>query len=239
MSNSSVSRRNFVRLCGSAAAAMASPSLAGELKPTRPVALQWSDGTPVTVASLVTDVEYLFFYPYYSTPCFLLRLSSPTAPVDLTTESGRLYRWRGGVGPDRSLVAFSAICAHRLTHPSKAVSFIGYRSDPVGILDQKGRLVRRAGVILCCSEHSIYDPAAGAKVISGPAGQPLAAVDLRDRVDVLEVMGVYGGQLFDRFFEHFGFRRALEFGEHRYQQPVLGESVVMRVEEYTRQQVRC
>jgi len=31
-------------------------------------------------------------------------------------------------------------------------------------------------VIHCCSEHSQYDPAEGARVVAGPAPQPLAAI---------------------------------------------------------------
>lgn len=239
MSDSPCSRRGFMRLCGSAAAAMSGASLAGALEPTRPVKLLWSDGSPVTAASLVPETEYLFSYPYYSTPCFLLRLHSSAAPVDLTTEEGLEYRWQGGVGPDRSVVAFSAICAHKLTHPSKAVSFIGYRREPVGFLNENKQVVRRAGVIQCCSEHSIYNPAAGARVISGPAAQPLAAVDLRARASGLEVVGVYGGQLFDRFFHQFGFRLEFELGKHKYREPVPGQTLVMRTDEYTRQRIQC
>jgi hypothetical protein len=137
------------------------------------------------------------------------------------------------------LVAFSAICAHRLTHPAKSVSFIGYRREPVGYLNDEQEVVQRAGVIQCCSEHSIYDPAAGAKVVSGPAAQPLAAVDLRLTADGLEAGGVYGGQLFERFFDEFGFRLGLEFGESSYRQPVGDRALVMRTEDYTRQRVQC
>lgn len=228
-----------MRLCGSTAAAVAGAGLAGELQATQPVKLRWGDGKPVTWQTMEVETEYLFFYPYRSTPCFLLRLNTPAEPIHLATADGRRYRWQGGVGPNRSLVAFSAICAHRLTHPSKSVSFIGYRREPVGYLNKEHEVVQRAGIIQCCSEHSIYDPGAGARVISGPAAQPLAAVDMRLAAGELEVSGIYGGQLFDNFFEEFGFRLGLEFGERDYRQPIGDHAVVMRTEDYTRQRVQC
>ena len=239
MSSPSCSRRSFMRLCGTAAAAAAGAGLAGELQATAPVRLVWADGSPVTAKTLQARTEYLFFYPYRSTPCFLLRLSSPAPGVDLNTENGHRYRWQGGSGPDRSLVAYSAICAHKLTHPSKAVSFIGYRPDPVGYLDPGNQFVRRGDVIQCCSEHSIYNPAEGARVLSGPAPQPLAAVDLRESEGGLEVAGVYGGRLFERFFERFGFRLGMDFGDPAYREPVAGEAQLMLTEDYTLQRIQC
>ena len=65
------------------------------------------------------------------------------------------------------MVAFSAICAHKLVYPTTAISFIGLRSG------QRGE---PANVIHCCGDNSQYDPLHGARVIDGPAPQPLAAV---------------------------------------------------------------
>ena len=69
----------------------------------------------------------------------------------------------------RSLVAFSAICAHQLVYPTRDVSFISFRKTRAqrGVQDE---------LIHCCAEHSQYDPAHGAQVLSGPAPQPLCAV---------------------------------------------------------------
>lgn len=36
-----------------------------------------------------------------------------------------------GVGPGASIVAFSAICAHRMSYPTRNVSFIDYRHKPM------------------------------------------------------------------------------------------------------------
>ena len=111
-------------------------------------------------------------------------------------------------------MAFSAICTHKLSHPAKAVSFINYRHEPVSFRDQQEQLVKRSGVILCCSEKSAYDPAKGARVLGGPAKQPLCSILLEydDAEDGLYALGSYGGEMFDRFFQQFAARLQLEWG---------------------------
>ena len=47
--------------------------------------------------------------------------------VELKTENGSTYEWPGGVGAQRGIVAYSAICSHRLTYPTRQISFISYR----------------------------------------------------------------------------------------------------------------
>ena len=82
--------------------------------------------------------------------------SSASPSVNLTRVDGTGYAWQGGVGVDRNVVAFSAICAHKLAYPTKEVSFIRF---------QRERSATSAGqVIHCCAEHSQYDPAQGARV---------------------------------------------------------------------------
>ena len=141
--------------------------------------------------------------------------------------------------PRRSVVSFCAICAHRMSHPTSTVSFIGYRQEPVGFLADNNRVVQRGAVIQCCSEHSIYDPAQGAKVMSGPAPQPLATIALEYEGGLLYATGVYGGVLYERFFDNFGFRLELEFGPERARQKISGTTVVKPTENYTRQRIQC
>ncbi len=234
-----------MKVCGLTLGALtggssAAVTLPGPRRDFRRVALVAEGGRPLGCGDLKREQEYVFHYPYATTPCFLIKLKAPAfGPVALETEDGDRYEWPGGVGPDRSVVSFSAICAHRMTHPSESVSFIGYRDRPVGYLTGENRVVRRAGVIQCCSEHSIYDPASGAKVLSGPAPQPLAAVELVIQDDQLFAQGVYGGALFERFFETFGFRLAVEFGEDKVRQPVQDQALVAPIERYTRNRISC
>ncbi len=246
MSGNDRSRRGFMKACGATLAALAgaaagAPVLAGPRQAFARAELVDGHGRPLTFEDLPKEQAFVFHYPYESTPCFLIKLRSATSgPVSLETENGQRYRWAGGVGPDRSVVSFSAICAHRLTHPTRAVSFIGYRSRPGRLSGQSDAPIPEGGVIQCCSEHSIYDPAHGARVVSGPAPQPLAAVELGLGDDGgLYVEGVYGGMLFDRYFDAFGFRLALEFGEDAVRRPASDRVVALPIEEYTLNRVSC
>src|SRR5258707_10387084 len=93
----------------------------------------------------------------------------PSARLEIADQ--RSYEWQGGVGPRRSVVAYSAICAHQLAYPTKEISFISYRTE-------KSARNRLGNVIHCCAEHSQYDPAEGARVLAGPAPAPLGASPL-------------------------------------------------------------
>jgi Rieske Fe-S protein len=176
----------------------------------------------------------VFDYPYSSTPCFLLRLDRPAAGgIDLKTESGQPYRWEGGVGADKSIVAYSAICAHKMTYPTKQVSFIGYRDGPSPVAG-KGK------VITCCSDRSVYDPSAGARVVSGPAPQPLATILLEHDPgsDEVRAVGTFGGEMFAEFFRKFEFRLKLDMGP-RMRSQVDGTTVVRLLENYSSQWAKC
>jgi Rieske Fe-S protein len=90
-----------------------------------------TNGAAIRAGSLMAETNYVFQYPYAATPCFLLRLTKPMrATRSLRRNDGIAYAWQGGVGPDRTLVAFSAICAHKLAYPTREVSFIRYQRFP-------------------------------------------------------------------------------------------------------------
>jgi hypothetical protein len=95
-------------------------------------------------------------------------------------------------------------------------------------------------VIHCCSEHSQYDPAEGAKVVAGPAPQPLAAILLEydPKNDGLYAVGTLGGELFNEFFSKYEFRLALDHSG-RARAAVEERCVVSELTEYCRQQVKC
>jgi arsenite oxidase small subunit len=213
-----VSRRGFLKLCASSGALVASsPGLLARAAPERvpapPATLVHPSGDPIRLDELVVGDSYVFHYPYVSTPCFLIDLGKPTPQqATLEMDDGRQYTWRGGVGPRRSVVAFSAICAHRMTYPTPAVSFIHYRHGPMAFTDNELKPAEREQVIYCCSEGSVYDPAEGCRVLGGPAPQPLAAIDLTldEGTGELRALGTYGGDMFERFFERFEFQLALQ-----------------------------
>lgn len=240
-------RRSFLKACGTAAAAVSAHPEAlgrtgGVLRPYEPALLVHFDGTPIRADRLVAGQCHVFHYPYVTTPCFLIDLGRPALPDGpLRTEDGSTYEWPGGVGLGRSIVAFAAICAHRMTHPARAVSFINYRHGEVRFENSSKRQARGKGVIYCCSERSVYDPARGAQVLGGPAPQPLAAIALTHTPadDTLQAIGTFGGEMYDKFFEEFRFRLELEFETSDLRRLAGGKSVVVPVEEYSETRVHC
>ncbi len=237
-------RRRFIKLCASAVAAATCGGAwaqSGPVQRYRRAQLVDEAGRPLTPARLAVGENYIFHYPYVCTPCFLLNLGKPAAQHELRAADGKPYRWEGGVGPGHSIVAFSAICAHKMSYPARTASFINYRSQPVNIYSKEKGMMKRAGVIYCCSENSVYDPAQGAEVLSGPAPQPLAAIVLEyDAKDnSLYAVGTRGGEMFPRFFDQFGFRLRLDYGTDNIKQEVAGSVPVVPLGQYTRQQTMC
>jgi Rieske Fe-S protein len=230
-------RRDFVTLCAASAAGAALPEAHGESLTARMYArakLVDESRSPVRLAALKVGTNYVFDYPFSATPCFLLRLDRPVAAgVALRTETGQAYKWDGGIGEGRSVVAYSAICAHKMTYPTRQVSFIGYREGPSPVAGP-GR------VITCCSDRSVYDPAAGARVVSGPAPQPLATILLEHdaKTDETFAVGTFGGEMFAEFFRKYEFRLQLEMGP-RARASVEGVSVVRALENYSTQWAKC
>lgn len=232
-------RRDFVLGCAVAAAADGvafTRSARAEEAPrswSRALLVDEAD-RPLKAADLPQRRTLLFHYPFVGTPAFLIDLGRATRrDVALATSEQQRYTWRGGVGPRESIVSFSAICAHRMAYPTKAISFISYR-------DERSPVSQRGQVIHCCSEHSQYDPADGARVVAGPAKQPLATIVLEHDPgsDALYAVATLGGELFDDFFESFPMQLALEF-EGRERTPVGERARVVPIERYCRQLMRC
>jgi Rieske Fe-S protein len=228
-----VERRDFVKFC--AASALVSPAVAAGATPRFYARARLVDdkGLPLHAKAIPVNQNLIFHYPFAATPCFLLNLGKPAGTsVQLRTAGNEIYEWQGGVGAGRSVVAYSAICAHKLSYPTRDISFISFRADT-------SARNRHAAVIHCCSEHSQYDPAQGGKVVAGPAPQPLAAILLEHDpgTDEIHAIGTLGGEMFHDFFDKYAFRLTMEHGAPRAK--VEGTSVVQALDNYCRQQVRC
>jgi arsenite oxidase small subunit len=232
-------RRSFIESCTAGAAcvsaAAAMPSFAAEAKPRiYPRALLVdSNGQPFKASSLRPLTNYVFHYPFEATPVFLLDLGKPALPQALSTRTRDAYAWPGGVGVRRSIVAYSAICAHQLVYPTRDVSFISFRKTRAqrGVQDE---------LIHCCAEHSQYDPAHGARVMSGPATQPLCAVLLmhEPQGDTLTAYATLGGELFDDFYKKYSMKLSLEVGP-KAREVVAGQSIVMELDKFCRNSIQC
>lgn len=234
-------RRDFIRVCAASAlglgAEAAMPAADARPRPYARTLLVDGGGKALLASRLAAGENYVFHYPFAGTPCFLLNLGRKTAQnVALKTGSGAAYRWPGGVGPQRAIVAYSAICSHQLTYPTRQISFISYRDQSTASNISKPRMIH------CCSEHSEYDPAAGARVMGGPAPQPLCAILLEHdpAADTLFATGTLGGEMFNSFFAKYEMRLALEHGAPgRAQQRSTGTATVSALAEFCKQQVRC
>lgn len=235
-------RREFIRAC---AAGLAAAGAGGTSGPAFPAAdakpqlytrtrLVDAQGRPLRASTLPALRNMVFHYPFQSTPCFLLNLGKPAkANTSLKTADNRSYEWQGGVGPQRAIVAYSAICAHQLAYPTREISFISFRAE-------SSARNKHAQVIHCCAEHSQYDPAEGGRVLAGPAPQPLAAILLEHdaKTDGLTAIGTLGGEMFNQFFAKFEFKLAMEHGGAA--RGAAGpEARVTDLDNYCRQQVRC
>ena len=227
-------RRGFIKFCAASVAALRASEVGADARVHLYAKARLVDeaGAPVRAAAIPANRNFIFHYPYAATPCFLLNLGKPVKPARLKTQAGEAYEWKGGVGAQRSLVAYSAICAHRLSYPTKDISFISYRTE-------KSARNKLGNVIHCCSEHSQYDPAEGARVVAGPAPQPLAAILLEWDAgkDEIHAVGTLGGEMFNEFFDKFGFKLQLEHGTPR--ATVSGACVVQELDNYCKQQVKC
>ena len=232
-------RRSFLGSCAALSGAATVQSLADAWADTPPrmyarTRLVDIHGQPVRGAAIASETNYVFHYPYASTPCFLLKLPRiATQARTLTREDGTRYAWNGGVGEGRAIVAFSAICAHKLAYPTRDVSFIRY---------QKDRSATSGGAVIhCCADHSVYDPAQGARVVSGPAPQPLAAIVLEHdpASDELVALGTVGAEQFDAFFAKYDVKLQFEYGAGKAKLPIGDRAVVKELSSYCRTTIQC
>jgi arsenite oxidase small subunit len=217
-------RRDFLVACSSTvlASLAASPLYAnnGAAKPTikryQAAILSDAHGDALRASTLKPLTNYIFQYPFASTPCLLLDMGRDV----------------GGVGAKRSIVAFSAICSHKLAYPAKEVSFIRFQAQA----SSKSEAER----IHCCADHSVYDPAVGAKVMSGPAPAPLAAIALEyDRkTDSLRAVGTAGTEQFDAFFAKYDFKLTMEYG-NRARDVVAKTTRLQELTSYCRNVAQC
>ena len=231
-------RRRFLAGCASACvAALAAQNdaraLAGRSYPR--ARLVDVHGEPIKASALAPRTNYVFSYPYAGTPCFLIDLGRPVRGAsDMRKSDGETYAWQGGSGTHGSIVAFSAICAHKLAYPTRDVSFIRY---------QRRRSATSGGnVIHCCADHSVYDPSAGARVVSGPAPQPLACIVLEHDParDELYAVGTAGAEQFARFFDQYAMKLTFEYGGvDRARTPISDTTVLRELTNYCRNTIEC
>jgi len=229
-------RRDLLRQAACVAGAWAASGalpvvVAGEVQRHPRSLLVDSHGSPWPASRLRKGEAFLFNYPYTASPVFLIAFEHEVKSAELITQDKQRYAAPAGVGPDKSIVAFSAICAHKLMYPTATISFIGLRGGGKG---------EPAHVIHCCGDNSRYDPLQGARVIDGPAPQPLAAVLLEwdPGNDQLHAVGTRGGEMFDTFFSTYATRLEFETGSSQ-RKASAATVVVQPAANYSRQWRSC
>ena len=242
-----VDRRVFFKGCLSAASiVMANPAALVQandrIKLYSRVQLIDQNNQPISSDMLEKKQCYIFNYPFVSTPCFLINTGqSLKLSQELLTVAGESYDWQGGSGPDHSVVAFAAICSHKLSYPTKSISFINYRPQQTFNKTNGQAQSSTQQVIFCCSERSAYDPLKGAKVLSGPAPQPLTtiAIEYDENNDHYYAYGTQGTEHYDKFFDRFGFNLALENQLNDITQRVEGTARIYNSNEYSKHLQSC
>ena len=237
-----MNRRSFLKIAGATGAiAAVSPSSitqrlyanTGEMYMAyERVQLVDGNGEPMKASALKKETNYVFNYPHVGTPSLLLNLDEPTATdVSLKTETGEEYVWKSGVGKERTLVAYSAICPHQLAHPTPADSFFQY-------VPKTGTTMawNTPGVIVCSSHLSAFDAKAGGKRLGGPANSPLASVviEVADD-DTLWAVGILGKDKFHDYFSAFKPELKEFYGRRKAQKLVKISAKTVELKEYTKE----
>lgn len=232
-------RRHFLQACGMATMIVAAsgrpvaPAFALENAPR--LKLVDKSGKPFKASALEVQENYVFRYPHVSTACLLVRLDKATQRnVTIKDATNATYTWPGGVGKDGAVVAYSAICSHTYSNDGAKASFLTYSRSP-------NLLTGHSRVITCCAHASVFDPADAARVVSGPAALPLAAVQLEydTATDEMTAVGLVGTLLFDEFFRTHREDLNAEFGRGGYRALLEGQTTVLPIAEYSKEVIRC
>ncbi len=203
-----------------------SPEIPKPAAPKPPRAqLVWEDGTPVRASELEVNKVYLFNYPMRDTISLLINVgdengrpielppmdvpmmmqplgTQPKLPDQAALEEvraagrGGLYTFPGGVGPGKSIVAYSGICQHfACTYPQ-----VNYY--PPGVQPPNAPMEAERGTVIFCMCHaSVYDPLRGAAVLRGPAQRPLPFIKLEwdEATDELYAVDIVGNTITGKF----------------------------------------
>jgi arsenite oxidase small subunit len=149
------SRREFIQLSGAGLAGVAasaalpsSPRGAAEGRYPIVAVAPLKDVTPGTVRQ--------FTYPDPASPALLIRLGQPG---------------QGGVGADRDIVAYSALCTHK-------GCTVGYKAE--------------RKLLICPCHWSVFDPAKAGTLVIGQASQHLPQIELRVEQGMIQAVGISG-----------------------------------------------
>jgi len=161
-------RRDFILACGASALTASLPATLAGASPrfyfscpagrTRRAARLKAGALPENRISSST-------IRFAGTPCFLLNLGKPTKTSAAAEKppTKQIYEWPGGVGAGpQASSPIPRSARHRLTYPTREISFISYRGEKIG-----REPVRTSDTFAAPSTASTILPKAR-KVLAGP-----------------------------------------------------------------------
>ncbi len=181
-------RRNILKLAGVGALVLAGGGLgAAALQYSVPptigltsypkVALVDVSGKPLTVDAAMAEYNvgtsdlFIFDYPLRNEPNFFLNLNTVDSQRPTSSNPGA-WMVPGGIGPNGSIVGYSAICQH-LGCPAPAIAYY-----PPGTCPRTFAGGTLPFYIHCSCHGSTYDVTHSAANLTGPAVLPLPQVTL-------------------------------------------------------------
>ncbi|MCY0850995.1 Rieske 2Fe-2S domain-containing protein [Sulfuracidifex metallicus] len=173
-----------------------------------------SSGSPLKASSISVNSPtiMLFNYPLSGEPNFLLNLGDSSGkPIEVPSstvtvpQTGDKYTFPGGVGPNKSIVAYSAICQHLGCkppfihfYPPKYLTPAQLTAPEPDTLTAEAlanaKSANAPSIIHCDCHGSTYDPYHGAQPLTGPTVRPLPTVLLEwdSSTDYLYALGSLG-----------------------------------------------
>jgi len=218
-------RRNFLKgiIIGISAAAVASiiPGLRVIVPPNVSAISAFpksllvdSSGSPIEASKIPVNspIITIYEYPLSGEPNFLINLGdSSNKPVKVPAgtvvvpQTGDKYTFPGGVGPNNSIVSYSAICQHlgctppyiHFYPPNYVNSAELSAPEPDTLTGEALAAAKKANIptlIHCDCHGSTYDPYHGAEPITGPTVRPLPTTILEwdSSTDYLYALGSIG-----------------------------------------------
>jgi Rieske Fe-S protein len=182
---------------------------------------------PFKSSAIKINENYIFFYPYHNIPVLLLNLKKAVEPVKVKQSEGvESYLHPGGIGADKSILAYVAVCSHEFVHPNPNESLIKYY--PPG---ETSFIYGGDNVICCCAHGSAFDPLNAGNVLQSPAEHPLTTVELEwdSKTDSIYANALIGwNPPFKEIFK--------EDGEGKI---VMETTTVKRLSDYSKKIIKC
>ena len=182
---------------------------------------------PFRASDIKKNENYIFFYPYHNIPVLLLNLNKTIEPMMVEQSEGvESYLHPGGIGKNKSIVAFLAVCTHEFVRPNPNESLVKYY--PPG---ETSFIYGSDNVICCCAHGSTFDPSNAGNVLQFPAEYPLTTVELEwdSQTDFLYAKALIGWN--PPFREIFK-----EDGEGKI---VTENTTVKKLSDYSKKVIKC